>query len=216
MVVSLYQLKLFFICTNLFSNLLHGSKIHHSTCHRCKLACRNCSFHNRGVTAGLYHKGMSLYISAVMAVQIEIGVICQIEHCLLITYTMVGQFQRIIFIQSIGNLYLFISREAHVTVCVLQREGHAIFKNLCIPHYLVIALFEVAMQIIRPVIYIQVILLTINFKAGTTDTIRIGSHYHAEKAAIVIIIFSFVKSQYYILYRTFPVRHHKLYKGSAD
>ena len=71
-----------------------------------------------------------------VTVQIEIGMVGQVDNGLLVTGSMVMQSQLILFTQRVGYGYLLIAWKSQLPILILQRKCHAVLSYLRIPESL--------------------------------------------------------------------------------
>ena len=141
--------------------------------------------------------------------------VSQVDNGIFIAFACILYFQLIILRKRIGHLHLFIARKSHTSILILKAKNNAILHFAYGPNPFMISLLHMTVQIIAAVIYLQLILLSVQFKTCVPYTICIGPDYRSKETSIFKIRLQSVKSQNHISSISLFIRYKQVYQNSA-
>ena len=148
-----------------------------------------------------------------MTVQIEITVVCHINHRILIRYCFIMNRQSILLVQRIGNFHVQCPRISLISIRTVQKKGYMIIPVFDdFPHPFLIDI-RPAVQIIFSVILCQLIINPVNRHTRTTDPVCISSDNCTDRCRSIFISGGILIPKYHF-YRIFiMIQNGHIHKG---
>ena len=156
---------------------LRCGKVKRSTLYACYFSCRDKHRAYGGVFIGKYLCDMIPYISCVGSVQIEIRMVCEIHHRVLVAYRIIAYLNRI-GCQSVLNIKRQRSWEALLAVNARVGEhyiGIVVFAVILDVPYLLIEADITAVKRVAVVVFGKSIFLAVKGELSAADTVCISS-----------------------------------------
>ena len=144
--------------------------------------------------------------SALVSVQIKIAVIGQVADRIFITNRIIGNGQSIGIVKGIGNSHLQISRIMFLTVRTLCGESNTVPAAFRLPDTPAQAAVT-AVQVVFPIVAVQLYLLTVQDKPSVADTVAASSNSFAKIFSAGFIAFHMGIAKHHVPQLLLPIRH---------
>ena len=144
--------------------------------------------------------------SALVSVQIEIAVVGQVADRIFVTNCVIGNGQSIGIVKGIGNSHLQISRIMFLAVRTLCGESNAVPAAFRLPDTPAQAAVT-AVQMVFPIVAVQLYLLTVQDKPSVADTVAASSNSFAKIFSAGFIAFHMGIAQHHVPQLLLPIRH---------
>ena len=138
-------------------------------------------------------------------VQIEIGMICQIDHCRGVRLCRKNQGKFIVFRPFISGYDLHVSRISHLSVFREIHEFHSPFVFTAFP-YLVLETFRTSVKMVGTIVYWKFIFFPVKRKMSACNPVRISSGHFSETRPVTEITQRILVPQSHISHFPFLVR----------
>ena len=218
MVIAPLQAQGRFLLVDVPANGLGNPKVHGSPGNLPLFTGGDIGFIRRGKKPGGHGKALlHSLLRLVMTCQIEIAVVGEIEHRILIADGSIGDTQGIALLQGVFDANLGISREALVAVGAFKTKGDGIL--FCPEHFpnavfvKIIATVEIVFHV---VVFVQLIGPALQRKGCAAGAVGISAHHCAEKRAAFAVVSGIIEAQHHIRQLSIPIRNEKLYQCSTQ
>ena len=164
MIIAADQKQLLVVLVDILPDFFGFCKIKNSAGYISDLACRNRTFDDRRKRAAMQLQHSVQNPARIIAVQIPVSVIRQIDNGRFVRSCVIVNIQRVIFRHRICHRKIPVSRHTVHTVRHMRCKRDKVFSRQCLPHHLVQAMILVRMQIVYTIVRQQMIFPAVNRK----------------------------------------------------
>ncbi len=168
-------------------------------------------------TAGDGHDLIHSLLGMLVTGQVEVGMVGQVKHSILIGYSIIGNVQSAVAFQSVGDPDGGIAGEALVAVGAKKAHANGIFLMVDDPPDPVLIGFKAAVQIVlATIVLVQNVMTTVEGETGMAHTVGVSAHHGTGVGAAFNIVLRIIKAQNHVGDLAGAVRNQELYNGSPQ
>lgn len=211
MVVTSGQSKLLIIGSDVRADRFLSAEIKRCTLHTEDAPCGKLTLIELRKAVGMEPHRVVKHIGAVLTVEVEVGMIGEVDHGVLVAHGGVLDLKRVVLCQTVQHLSFERAGIALLRRWALKAE----FDRVILDNTVKKAVRKCAVKMILALILVQTIDFPVQGERGVFDAVRVPSDERAEKAAALFIIGSVIIAESDIPKHAVPIGHEDALYGTA-